>query len=96
MLWRLFAADMLVALFLYIYIFNAFLSFPFLISFLVQGFLPEALIIPFDGFHYYRKELLAMPDPDEKMYWRGVRACVCVLSLVGVYITSGGILDAHV
>ena len=66
----------------YIYIFLMLsFSFPFLISFLVQGFLPEALIIPFDGFHYYRKELLAMPDPDEKMYWRGVRACVCVLSL---------------
>merc|ERR1711924_133217 len=40
-------------------------------SSVLAGLLPEAIVIPFDGFHYYRKELLAMEDPDQKMYWRG-------------------------
>eukprot|EP00040_Diaphanoeca_grandis_P015879 m.81580 g.81580 ORF g.81580 m.81580 type:complete len:247 (-) comp25436_c0_seq1:1932-2672(-) len=39
---------------------------------ILQERIADSLIIPADGFHYSRSELLAMDDPEDKIYRRGM------------------------
>ena len=46
---------------------------------ILQRLLPDALIVPVDGFHHYRSQLRSRDDADEAVYRRGtsmVDACV--------------------
>ena len=39
---------------------------------ILRAMIPDSLVVPADGFHYYLRELKAMADPDEKVYLRGM------------------------